>query len=91
MTRGEIPFDKVKELTRCPYLVFDYPVPTVLQSSPEDMGLDYTLEGLTQQARMPIFIVHSASFPAFLERFATFVRDGERYLEIKFDPGADLK
>ncbi len=85
LMRGEIPFSKGM-LTQWPYLMFDYSIPSALQSSPEDMGLDYTREVLERQARMSIFIVQSAFFPSFLECLATsFVSVSGGWLEVRLD------
>ncbi len=85
LLRGEIPFEKVM-LTPQPYLMFNYSIPSSLQSSPEDMGLDSTREELERQARMSIFVVQSAFFPAFLEHLATsFVRDSCDWLEVRLN------
>ncbi len=62
---GEIPIEKAK-LVSCPYLMFDYPVPSILQESPRRLGLAVTRETLGQVARLPVFIVQGTNLPAFL-------------------------
>jgi len=67
LATGEIPFDKVI-LTPQPYVLFDYPVPYALQSSPEEMGRSITRDELELQARLPILVVRSSSFPDVLKK-----------------------
>jgi hypothetical protein len=69
LVTGEIPLDKAK-LVKRPYLLFNYALPVALQSSYGITEITYESywKAARNAARMPIFVVQSKAFPAFLER-----------------------
>ncbi len=70
--KGEIPFDKI-QLTKQPYLVFDYPLPRYLMNLPANLGeMDdqskwdaLRSDSLEPFARMQIAVVHSQALSEF--------------------------
>ena len=65
---GVIPLDKVS-MTECSRLVYEYPLPRPLQSTPADETYGYNEGRLDAFTRLHIFVVQSEHFPMFLDTF----------------------
>lgn len=79
---GEIAYDKVviKEL---PYLLYEYPVPRILQHRPKELAQVLAANMYEQFVRMDILVVNSCAFTDILSKLAaTFSQDDQRQQEL---------
>ncbi|HVU65940.1 MAG TPA: hypothetical protein VHD63_02365, partial [Ktedonobacteraceae bacterium] len=88
LSRGEIDLDKA-QLTPCPYLLFNYALPTSLQLAPKDVNLNpANRESYIKLARLPIFVVHSQAFATFLLRLGNLLVVNSKEISLKLQPEA---
>ena len=66
---GEISYDKVK-LSEQPYLVYEYPLPRLLQKIPANLIDALNTQSLEVFVRMDILIINSSHFTEFLTKIA---------------------
>ena len=75
---GEIAYDKV-EIKELPYLLYEYPVPRILQHRPRELAQVIAANMYEQFVRMDILVVNSATFTDILSNLAaTFSQYDQR-------------